>query len=219
MAGNVLVEGKPEYKAGRQITADIAIDIIEAPRYVSRGGYKLERALEVFDINVSGSVILDAGASTGGFTDCLLQHGAARVIAADVGYGQLDWKLRQDPRVLVLERINLRHLDCGELPVLPEMATIDVSFISLKKVIPAIVRCLAPEFEIIALIKPQFEAGRDRIGKGGVVRDPQVHQEVIADIRSFAENAGLKVKGVVDSPVKGPKGNIEYLMHLAANEI
>lgn len=214
LAGEVLVAGAAEYKAGRQVAPDIAIEMVEKSRYVSRGGYKLEHALKTFDADVAGKIALDAGASTGGFSDCLLQHGAARVIAVDVGYGQFDWKLRQDPRVDVIERCNVRHLDCGKLPAAPEVATFDLSFISLKKVLPAVIACLAPGFEIIALIKPQFEAGKGKVGKGGVVRDPQVHRGVLRDIWGFSEQSGLQVKGLTQSPVKGPKGNIEFLIYL-----
>lgn len=214
LAGLVLVEGNVEHKAGRHVTPDITVEVVEDPVYVSRGGYKLERALDAFDINMAGKVALDAGASTGGFTDCLLQNDAARVIAIDVGYGQLDWKLRQDPRVAVMERTNVRYLDCSDLPEIPQVATLDLSFISLKKVLPAVTACLSPGFEVVTLIKPQFEAGRAKVGKGGVVRDPEVHRAVLLSIWDFAEEMGMQVRGLVDSPVRGPKGNIEYLMYM-----
>lgn len=214
LAGLVLVEGNVEHKAGRHVTPDIPVEVVEDPVYVSRGGYKLERAFDAFDLNVAGKVVLDAGASTGGFTDCLLQNDAARVIAIDVGYGQLDWKLRQDPRVTVMERTNVRYLDCADLPELPQMATLDLSFISLKKVLPAITACMPRGYEVVTLIKPQFEAGRSKVGKGGVVRDPEVHRAVLSSIWDFAGEAGMQVRGLVDSPVRGPKGNIEYLMYM-----
>lgn len=214
LAGLVLVEGSVEHKAGRHVTPDIDVQVVEDPVYVSRGGFKLERAFDAFDLNVAGKVALDAGASTGGFTDCLLRNGAASVIAIDVGYGQLDWKLRQDPRVVVMERTNVRYLKCADLPSVPQIATLDFSFISLKKVLPAVTACLAPGFEIVCLIKPQFEAGRQKVGKGGVVRDPVVHRGVILSIWDFCAENGMQVRGLVDSPVRGPKGNIEYLMYL-----
>ncbi len=215
LAGLVLVDGSAEHKAGRRVAPDISVEVVEDPVYVSRGGYKLERALDAFDLNVAGRVALDAGASTGGFTDCLLQNGAAMVIAADVGYGQLSWKLRRDPRVAVIERYNIRYLDCADLPAAPELATLDLSFISLKKALPAVIKCLSPGFDVVTLVKPQFEAGRQKVGKGGVVRDAGVHREVLLSLWEFARRAGLIVRGLVESPVRGPKGNIEYLMHLA----
>ncbi len=214
LADLVLVEGSSEHKAGRRVAPDINVEVVEDPVYVSRGGFKLERALDAFGLDVAGTVALDAGASTGGFTDCLLQNGAAAVIAVDVGYGQLSWKLRQDPRVTAIERYNIRYLDCGDLPAEPELATLDLSFISLRKALPAVIKCLSPGFEIITLVKPQFEAGRQKVGKGGVVRDSGVHREVLLSLWQFAERQGMVVSGLVESPVRGPKGNIEYLMHL-----
>ena len=214
LAGAVLVEGVAEHKAGRRVRHDIQIDLYEEPAYVSRGGYKLERALEAFDVDVAGRVALDSGASTGGFTDCLLQNGATRVIAVDVGYGQLNWNLRNDDRVQVMERTNLRYLKCEELSAVPSLATLDLSFISLTKVLPALMKCLEPGFEIVALVKPQFEAGKGKVGKGGIVRDRGVHREVLLSIWDFAEGSGLRVQGLVDSPVRSPKGNVEYLMYL-----
>ena len=215
MAGEVKVGGQVVTKAGGLVAPDAEITIKEAPRFVSRGGLKLEKAFEEFPIDVRGRVVLDAGASTGGFTDCLLQHGARKVIAVDVGYGQLDWKLRQDPRVEVLERTNIRGLEPEMLSELPDFATLDLSFISLKKVLPAVIKCLNPRFELVALVKPQFEAGRSGVGKGGVVRDPEVHRQVLSDMREFAEAQGLVVMGLIESGVRGPKGNIEYLIYLA----
>ena len=214
MAGEVLVEGQPVTKAGTQVSPGAEITLKEEPRFVSRGGLKLEHAFQEFPIDVTGLAVLDAGASTGGFTDCLLQHGARKVIAVDVGYGQLDWKLRQDPRVEVLERTNVRHLKPGMLSEPPAFAVCDLSFISLKKIIPAVIECLRPGFAIVALVKPQFEAGREDIGKGGVVRDPEVRRRVLEDIWGFAEELGLTVRGLVQSPVRGPKGNVEYLIYM-----
>ena len=214
LAGLVLVDGDAEHKAGRQVPPDIQVEVVEDPVYVSRGGFKLERAFDAFDLDAAGKLALDAGASTGGFTDCLLQNGAAAVIAIDVGYGQLDWRLRQDPRVTVIERYNIRYLKCGDLPAAPALAALDLSFISLKKVLPAVIECMTPGFEIVALVKPQFEAGRQKIGKGGVVRDPAAHREVLLSLWSHMGGLGLAVRGLVESPVRGPKGNIEYLLHL-----
>lgn len=214
LAGLVLVEGGAEHKAGRQVAADIQVEVVKDPVYVSRGGYKLERAFDAFDLDAAGKLALDAGASTGGFTDCLLQNGAAAVIAVDVGYGQLDWRLRQDPRVSVIERYNIRHLKCEDLPGAPALAALDLSFISLKKVLPAVIRCLSPGFDIVALVKPQFEAGRQQVGKGGVVRDPAVHRAVLLSLWDHAGGIGLAVRGLVESPVRGPKGNFEYLLHM-----
>lgn len=214
MAGLVRVDGRKEEKAGVQIDPEARITVTERDAFVSRGGLKLERAFEEFGLDVTGRVVLDAGASTGGFTDCLLRHGAARVIAIDVGYGQLDWKLRQDPRVTVLERTNIRYLEPRMLPVTPELATLDLSFISLKKVLAAVIKCLSPGFEIVALIKPQFEAGRGQVGKGGVVRDMAIHRRVLAEIWQLAVEEGCGVVGVTDSGLPGPSGNVEYLMHL-----
>ncbi|MHB1361107.1 MAG: TlyA family RNA methyltransferase [Thermoleophilia bacterium] len=215
MAGEVSVAGQSVTKAGAQVAPDVEITLREEPRFVSRGGLKLERAFQEFPIDVEGKAAIDVGASTGGFTDCLLQHGARKVIAVDVGYGQLDWKLRQDPRVEVLERTNVRGLTPLMLSESPEFATFDLSFISLKKVFPAVIKCLSSGFRIVALIKPQFEAGRESVGKGGVVRDPEVHRQVLAGIWDYAEESGLTVMGLTGSGVRGPKGNIEYLIYLA----
>ena len=179
LAGEVRVNGQPVTKAGTLLGAEVEISIKEEPRFVSRGGLKLEHAFEEFSIDVTGKTALDAGASTGGFTDCLLQHGARKVIAVDVGYGQLDWKLRNDPRVEVLERTNIRNLKPELLSETPAFATFDLSFISLKKVLPAVVACLQPDFQAVALIKPQFEAGRGQVGKGGVVRDETVRKQAV----------------------------------------
>ncbi|MBE0428356.1 MAG: TlyA family RNA methyltransferase [Thermoleophilia bacterium] len=214
LAGLVLVDGNVEHKAGRQVPPDVNVEVVEDPVYVSRGGYKLERAFDAFDLNWAGRVALDAGASTGGFTDCLLQNGVSRVIAIDVGYGQLDWRLRQDPRVQVLERTNIRYLECEDLSELPEVASLDLSFISLKKALPAVIKCLRHGFEMVALVKPQFEAGREKVGKGGVVRDPRVHRQVLLSLWDHFSDMEITIRGLVESPVRGPKGNIEYLMYM-----
>jgi 23S rRNA (cytidine1920-2'-O)/16S rRNA (cytidine1409-2'-O)-methyltransferase len=186
---------------------------------VSRGGSKLARALQEFKIDASAKVVLDVGASTGGFTDCLLQHGAARVYAVDVGYGQLNWKLRNDPRVVVLEKVNIRYLDVGALSSAVEIATIDVSFISLKLVLPVVKLLLKPGADVIALVKPQFEVGKGRVGKGGVVRSADEHQRVVQEIASAAAGMDFRLHGVIESPLLGAKGNKEYLMHLRLPEI
>ncbi|RJQ45522.1 MAG: TlyA family RNA methyltransferase [Gaiellales bacterium] len=214
MAGQVTVGGRKDLKAGSQVAPDAEIQVARSEGYVSRGGLKLERAFAEFDFDVAGRTALDAGASTGGFTDCLLRHGAAGVVAVDVGYGQLDWGLRGDRRVTVLERTNARYLTAGMLPYRPEVATLDLSFISLKKVLNAVIKCLSPGFEIVALVKPQFEAGRGQVGKGGVVREPEVHRRVLREVWDFAEASGCRVLGLTDSGVPGPSGNIEYLIHL-----
>lgn len=209
MAGAVTVDGQVEDKPGTAIDEAADIRLAVESRFVSRGGLKLEHALDAFGLDVSGKVAVDVGASTGGFTDCLLQRGASRVYAVDVGYGQLDWKLRNDPRVVVMERVNVRYLE--SLPERPSIATIDASFISLKLVIPPTARLLAEHGQIVALIKPQFEAGRGRVGKGGVVRDPAVHEEVL---RKFAEWCGENAYGLLrldTSPIRGPAGNVEFL--------
>ena len=188
---------------------------VEAPaRYVGRGGEKLEAALRHFAVDVAGRVCLDVGASTGGFTDCLLQHGASRVYALDVGRGQLHWKLRKDVRVVVIEGVNARYLRAGDLPETPTMATVDVSFISLEKVLPAVTAILAPDADLITLIKPQFEAGRHEVRRGGVVRDSAVREAVVARVRAFGEETlGLEWRGVYESPIRGPAGNVEFLAY------
>jgi len=215
LAGKVWVEGKRTSKAGAQVLADAAIEITgkDIP-YVSRGGVKLEAALGAFNLDVTGLTCLDVGASTGGFTDCLLKHGAKHVTAVDVGYGQLDWSLRNDPRVEVIERTNIRHLDAGALPHPVDLACIDVSFISLKIVVPVVSQLIKQPANIICLIKPQFEVGKGMVGKGGVVRDPALHDAVIKDLTAAFEGFKLRVLGVIPSPILGPKGNQEFLMHL-----
>jgi 23S rRNA (cytidine1920-2'-O)/16S rRNA (cytidine1409-2'-O)-methyltransferase len=216
LAGDVLVNDQAVTKAGSLVDSGAAIRVKEGARYVSRGGFKLEKALHEFAIDVSGKTALDVGASTGGFTDCLLAHHAARVFAVDVGYGQLDWKLRTDPRVAVFEKTNIRYLDRGSLPAIAELATIDASFISLKLILPKLTKLLAPCHEIVALIKPQFEVGKGKVGKGGVVRAPEEHARVIGEIQKSATALGYQVVGVTESPLLGPKGNKEFLIYLRA---
>ena len=201
-------------KPGQQLEEGTPVIIAEGPRYVSRGGLKLEAAFEEFDIDCEGKIAIDVGASTGGFTDCLLQHGAAKVYAVDVGYGQLDWQLREDSRVIVLERSNIRFLKSDRLDDAPSFFTADCSFISLRLVLPSVKALVTPDAEGIVLIKPQFEAGKEQVGKGGVVRDEAVHQEVIDAFKGHAEGIGLNVRGVIPSPLVGPAGNREFLAHL-----
>lgn len=212
MAGDVLVNGRVADKPSSMVSDSGEIVIRSQPAFVSRAGVKLAAALDRFGVTVEGLVALDVGASTGGFTDCLLQRGAQRVYAVDVGYGQLAWKLRHDPRVVVMEKVNVRYLD--SLPEAVDIATLDVSFISLKLVIPPVVRLLKAEGPIIALIKPQFEAGRRQVGKGGVVKDPRVHREVLADFITWARKEGLAFMGLMVSPIRGPAGNAEFLAFL-----
>ena len=215
MAGEVLVDEQKVDKPGTQVKQTAKIRLLgERLRYVSRGGLKLEKAMKLFPITVEGKVMVDIGASTGGFTDCALQNGAARVYAVDVGYGQLDWKLRNDPRVINMERTNARLMDENSLPERIDGASIDVAFISLEKILPAVRKLLAEEAFVIALVKPQFEAGRENVGKKGVVRDPAVHKEVIHRVIAFAKEEGFGIGGLEFSPVKGPEGNIEYLLYL-----
>lgn len=217
MAGQVIVDDHVVDKPGKQVPSDAGIRIRgETLPYVGRGGLKLRRALDVFGVDVNGLVALDVGASTGGFTDCLLQAGAARVFAVDVGYGQLAWKLRQDPRVVSMERVNIRYLTPEQLGSEPELAVIDASFISLSKVLPATLRLIKPGGRIIALIKPQFEVGKGEVGKGGIVRDPAAHERAIEGVRQTALSLGLTVAGLCDSPITGADGNREYLILLEA---
>jgi 23S rRNA (cytidine1920-2'-O)/16S rRNA (cytidine1409-2'-O)-methyltransferase len=197
------------------VAADEELRVDPAPRYVSRGGLKLERALDELEVSVAGRHCLDVGASTGGFTDCLLQRGAARVIAVDVGQGQLDWRLRGDERVVVLERTNARYLDPGRLPFRPDLATVDVSFIGLSKVLPPVAACVAPAGEILALVKPQFELAPKEVGKGGVVRDPAARRLAILSVAEAAAGLGLRVRGIAASGLPGPKGNRESFLWLA----
>jgi len=215
LAGDVVVNDHAVDKAGQLVSldADVRLKGTGIP-YVSRGGLKLEKALEDFCIDVTGLCALDVGASTGGFTDCLLQRGARKVFAVDVGYGQLAWKLRKDERVVCLERTNIRFLEPDSLSEVPDLAVIDASFISLEKVLPNTIRLVKERGEIVALIKPQFEVGRGQVGKGGVVRDERKHREVVESICSMVETLGLAVQGVVESPLLGPKGNREFLIYL-----
>ena len=217
MAGQVLVDELKIDKPGTPVKPEAKIRLLgDQLKYVSRGGLKLEKALQVFPVSVAGKVMADIGASTGGFTDCALQNGATKVYAVDVGYGQLAWKLRSDPRVVNMERTNARALDESSLPEKVDAASIDVAFISLEKILPAIKKILKPDGFVIALIKPQFEAGKEHIGKKGVVKDPEVHKEVIHRIINFAKDEGWSIGGLDFSPVKGPEGNIEYLLYLTA---
>ncbi len=214
MAGIVYVDGRMVDKPGTAMDKDAQIEVRGNPiPFVSRGGLKLAKALETFSVDVEQKSVVDVGASTGGFTDCLLQNGATRVIAIDVGYGQLDWRLRQDPRVVVMERTNIRHVLPDHIPGPMDLATIDVAFISLTKVLGVISDLLIPRGEIIALIKPQFEAGREQIGKKGVVRDPDVQQEVITRVLMAAANLDLGLLGLTFSPIAGPQGNYEFLAY------
>jgi 23S rRNA (cytidine1920-2'-O)/16S rRNA (cytidine1409-2'-O)-methyltransferase len=219
MAGRVIVNHMPCDKPGAQFPEDMEITVTgDGQRYVSRGGQKLEAALKANHIDCSGLVCLDVGASTGGFTDCLLQHGAARVFAVDVGYGQLAWSMRQDDRVVVIERTNIRSMDPALITSPVDLVTIDTSFISLKIVVPAVLRFLKPNGVILALIKPQFEVGKGRVGKGGVVRDPARHAEIIEELRGFFSRQSLFCGPVIPSPVLGPKGNREFVILLRASD-
>ena len=211
MAGQVRVDGRVVDKPGAPVKDEVELAVAAPPPYVSRAGGKLAAALEAFAVDPAGWVCLDVGASTGGFTDCLLQRGAARVYALDVGRGQLDWRLRQDPRVAVVEGVNVRHLAADALPERCDLVTVDVSFISLLKVVPALVPHLAPGGRLLTLVKPQFEAGREAVGRGGIVRDEAVRRRTIDDrVRGIAA-LGFEVLGVIDSPVAGAEGNVEGL--------
>jgi 23S rRNA (cytidine1920-2'-O)/16S rRNA (cytidine1409-2'-O)-methyltransferase len=215
MAGEVKVDGTVVDKPGKQVPC--SAHLVVSPRhsgFVSRGGVKLAAALHYFEVSVEGKVLLDIGASTGGFTDCLLQHGAEKIFAVDVGYGQLDWKIRQNPKVEVLERTNIRNLRPEDFLTLFHGAVIDVSFISLRLVMPPVGALLHSEAFIIALIKPQFEVGKGQVGKGGIVRDPQKHGEVVERLSAFSESEGWDVQGCIPSPILGQKGNREFLIYL-----
>ncbi|RME79760.1 MAG: TlyA family RNA methyltransferase [Chloroflexi bacterium] len=212
MAGKVRVNGMVVDKAGYPVTAGAVVEVEEPPPFVSRGGLKLTAALDGFGIDPAHRVCADVGASTGGFTDVLLQRGARRVYALDVGYGQLAWKLRQDPRVVVMERTNARYVDTLPEPV--ELVTIDVSFISLNLILPVVARWLTERGEVVALVKPQFEAGREQVGKGGVVRDRKVHRQVLEQVLEYAVAARLQPRGLMPSPITGPAGNHEFLLYL-----
>lgn len=216
MAGKILVDGQKIDKAGTLVADDAQIRVLgEEMPFVSRGGLKLQKALDVFKIILSGRIAIDVGASTGGFTDCMLQHGAKKVYAVDVGYGQLAWKLRSNVRVVNMERTNIRNVTRRDFLDEPNFASIDVAFISLEKVLPIVFDVLSDSGEVVALIKPQFEAGREHVGKRGVVRDKKIHAAVIERVLNFAAELGFAVNGLDFSPVKGPEGNIEYLAYLA----
>lgn len=215
MAGEVYVNGQKAVKAGEAVTGDETVEIRgKGLPYVSRGGLKLEKALRVFPLRLTGCVCMDIGASTGGFTDCMLQNGAERVYAVDVGYGQLAWTLRQDARVVNLERTNIRYLTEQQVPEAIDFFSVDVSFISLRLVLPVASAFLKESGTGVCLIKPQFEAGRDKVGKKGVVRDPATHREVLEAVLEFTSEIGFSVLGLDFSPIKGPEGNIEYLMYV-----
>ena len=216
MSGEVYVDGQKADKPGMSYDEAARIEVRGSVcPYVSRGGWKLEKALREFGVDPTGWVCSDSGASTGGFTDCLLQQGAAKVFAIDVGYGQLAWKLRQDPRVVCMERTNIRYVTPEELGEPLDLSVVDVSFISLKIVLPVIQRLLKPTGQVICLIKPQFEAGREKVGKKGVVRDPAVHREVLENFVRLADELGMTVRNLTYSPVRGPEGNIEFLGRLS----
>ena len=219
MAGSVYVDGQKEDKAGSVFDEEGAqIEVRgHALPYVSRGGLKLEKALQVFPITLTDKICMDIGASTGGFTDCMLQNGAAKVYSVDVGYGQLDWKLRQDERVVCMEKTNFRYMTPEDIPDVLDFASVDVSFISLDKILTPAYALLKEQGEMVALIKPQFEAGREKVGKKGVVREPKVHEEVMAKIVRHADEVSFEVLGLSYSPIRGPEGNIEYLIHLRKN--
>ena len=215
MGGHVLLEGDREDKPGRMVSQDAAVELRSyEKKYVSRGGYKLEKALAEFPISLNGAICVDAGASTGGFTDCMLQNGAAKVYAVDVGYGQLAWSLRTDGRVVCLERTNVRYLSAEQVPDPVDFVSIDVSFISLALVLPPLAALLKEGGQMVALVKPQFEAGKEKVGKKGVVKEPAVHCEVLEKVCGIAEGLDLAVMGLTHSPIKGPEGNIEFLAYL-----
>lgn len=219
MEGNVFVNNQREDKAGSSFDENVPIEIHGTTlKYVSRGGLKLEKAMNEFDLNLDGDICMDIGASTGGFTDCMLQNGASKVYSVDVGYGQFAWKLRQDERVVCMEKTNIRYVTPDQIGEPLDFASIDVSFISLTKVLGPLWELLKEDGEVVCLIKPQFEAGREKVGKKGVVRDPKVHEEVIEMVTSFAGANGYLVQGLTYSPIKGPEGNIEYLAWLKKRE-
>ncbi len=215
MEGKVFVSGAPVTKAGTMVAPEAPVEVSggEIP-YVSRGGLKLEAALKHFNVSATGRIAMDVGASTGGFTDCLLQHGAIKVYCIDVGYGQLAWKLRQDPRIVIIERANIRYLEKEKIPDSIELATIDVSFISLVKVLPKVLEFVQPEGELIALIKPQFEVGKGEVDRGGVIKDAAKRERAVSQVKEAIQSLGLRIIGVIQSPVTGHKGNIEYLIYM-----
>ncbi len=214
MAGQVFVNGQRSEKAGSNVASDAVVELVGREKYVGRGGLKLEGALDTFGISPAGLVCLDVGASTGGFTDCLLQRGASKVFAVDVGHGQLDWRLRQDPRVEVREGVNARYLSAADFDVRPALAVGDVSFISLTLVLPAVFELVQEHSDMIFLIKPQFELSRTEVGRGGVVRDPEVRQRAVDKVRDFVAAAGHQWLGCCESPITGRDGNVEFLAHL-----
>jgi len=215
LAGQILVGDKPVDKAGEQLPAGAVLRMRGEPMpYVSRGGLKLVHALDVFEVEVSGAVAVDVGASTGGFTDCLLQRGASRVYCIDVGHGQLDWKIASDPRVVVIDRTNIRHMPPERIPERCGLAVVDVSFISLRLVLPALPALLVPGAPAVVLVKPQFEVGREKVGKGGIVRDDDDRRQAVADVAAAAQALGFTVVGETTSPITGGKGNVEFLLHL-----
>lgn len=215
MAGLVFVDGQRSDKPGTPVAEDANVEVRgHALRYVSRGGLKLEKAMQTFPITLEGKVCADIGASTGGFTDCMLQNGAAKVYAVDVGYGQLDWKLRNDPRVVVMERTNARNMEPDWFTEAPDFVSMDVSFISVKLILPGIYKSLREGAQAVILVKPQFEAGRGRVGKNGVVRDKDTHRQVVEDTARFALDTGFSIRQIDYSPITGPKGNIEFLLLL-----
>ena len=219
MSGLVYVAGQKADKPGVSYEENISIEVRTGGcPYVSRGGLKLEKALRDFGVDPTGYVCSDSGASTGGFTDCLLQQGASKVFAIDVGYGQLDWKIRSDPRVVVMERTNVRYVTPEDLGEPLDLSVIDVSFISLRIVLPVIKTFLKPTGQVLCLIKPQFEAGKEKVGKKGVVRDPAIHKEVLDDFVALTQEIAFKILGLTFSPVKGPEGNIEFLAHLTLDD-
>ncbi|MBQ4059111.1 MAG: TlyA family RNA methyltransferase [Lachnospiraceae bacterium] len=220
MSGIVFVDGQREDKAGSTFDEKVNIEIKGATlKYVSRGGLKLEKAMSHFDITLDGKVCMDVGSSTGGFTDCMLQNGAVKVYAVDVGHGQLDWKLRNDDRVVCMEKTNIRYVTPDQIEEPPAFVSIDVSFISLTKVLGPVKELMTEDGEIVCLIKPQFEAGREKVGKKGVVRDRKVHEEVIHMVMDYASSIGFVLCNLEFSPIKGPEGNIEYLLHLSKNPL
>lgn len=219
MEGKVYVNGQKVDKAGEKVSYDADIEYRGATlKYVSRGGLKLEKAMNCYDISLEGKVCMDIGASTGGFTDCMLQNGASKVFSVDVGYGQFAWKLRTDERVVCMERTNIRYVTPQDIGELLDFASIDVSFISLKKIMPATLNLLKDDGEVVALIKPQFEAGREKVGKKGVVREKETHKEVVHDIVNFLLEQDLNILGVGYSPIKGPEGNREYLVYFSKDK-
>ncbi|MDO4303932.1 MAG: TlyA family RNA methyltransferase [Bacillota bacterium] len=219
MSGNVFVDGQREDKAGTVFDPDKITITVKGNtlKYVSRGGLKLEKAINEFGVELTGKICMDIGASTGGFTDCMLQNGACKVYSVDVGHGQLDWKLRNDERVVCMEKTNFRYMVPGDIPDELDFASVDVSFISLTKILPPAWELLKTKGEMVCLIKPQFEAGREKVGKKGVVREPQIHEEVIRKIADYAGELGFTILHLDYSPIKGPEGNIEYLIHIAKN--